>query len=572
MKLSSEQCGVIIVGAGLAGLVAASEALDAGLRVRILDQENRGNLGGQAYWSFGGLFLVDTPEQRRLGVRDSFDLAWSDWQHSAQFDRLDDEDLWAQRWAKAYVEFAATEKRSWIKQKGIDLTPVVGWAERGDGRAEGHGNSVPRFHIAWGTGTGVSMPFVNRVLDGLQTGHAELLNRHRVTGLVTTDGSVTGVRGEVLSPDDAPRGQQSSRNVVSEFEFSAEAVVIATGGIGGNQDLVRKLWPDRLGIAPGRMITGVPNYVDGSGIELSQEVGARLVNRDRMWHYTEGIQNWNPIWPAHGIRILPGPSPMWFDAEGNRLRPPCLPGHDTLGTLKYLRTDPTARKYDYSWFVLNQRIIEKEFALSGSEQNPDLTNRDKAGVIKDRFFGKGAPGPVTDFLNKGADFVSATTVEELVTKMNAIAPEAHIDPMRLHQQLMVRDSQTENPFSKDRQIQSIRNARKYIGDRLTRAVAPHRILDPAAGPLIAVKLHILTRKSLGGLQTDLSGRVLKYDGTVLDGLYAAGEASGFGGGGMHGYNALEGTFLGGCLFSGRQIGRGLADRLGRKGPQARNEA
>ena len=559
--MNCEQGGVVIIGAGLAGLVAASEALDAGLKIRILDQENDANLGGQAYWSFGGLFLVDTPEQRRLGVHDSFDLAWSDWQHSAQFDRLADEDLWAHRWAKAYVEFAATEKRSWIKQKGIDLTPVVGWAERGDGRAEGHGNSVPRFHIAWGTGTGVSEPFANKVREGMRTGKVQLLNRHRVTGLVVEGGSVTGVRGEILSPDNALRGWKSTRNVESEFEFSAEAVVIATGGIGGNHDLVRRFWPSRLGSAPGHMITGVPEYVDGSGIELSEAAGARLVNRDRMWHYTEGIQNWNSIWPNHGIRILPGPSSMWFDAEGNRLGAPCLPGHDTLGTLKYLRTDPVAKKYDYSWFVLNQRILEKEFALSGSEQNPDLTNRDKAGVIKDRVFGTGAPGPVNDFLNRGADFLTATTVGELASKMNAIAPETVVDASKLHQQLLVRDSQIDNAFSKDQQIQSIRNARKYIGDRLTRVVAPHKILDPAAGPLVAVKLHILTRKSLGGLQTDLSGRVLQQDGTVFEGLYAAGEASGFGGGGIHGYNALEGTFLGGCLFSGRQVGRAVVDAV-----------
>ncbi|MGO4297273.1 FAD-binding dehydrogenase [Glutamicibacter sp. MCAF14] len=559
--MNCEQGGVVIIGAGLAGLVAASEALDAGLKIRILDQENDANLGGQAYWSFGGLFLVGTPEQRRLGVHDSFDLAWSDWQHSAQFDRLADEDLWAHRWAKAYVEFAATEKRSWIKQKGIDLTPVVGWAERGDGRAEGHGNSVPRFHIAWGTGTGVSEPFANKVREGMRTGKVQLLNRHRVTGLVVEGGSVTGVRGEILSPDNALRGWKSTRNVESEFEFSAEAVVIATGGIGGNHDLVRRFWPSRLGSAPGHMITGVPEYVDGSGIELSEAAGARLVNRDRMWHYTEGIQNWNSIWPNHGIRILPGPSSMWFDAEGNRLGAPCLPGHDTLGTLKYLRTDPVAKKYDYSWFVLNQRILEKEFALSGSEQNPDLTNRDKAGVIKDRVFGTGAPGPVNDFLNRGADFVAATTVEELASKMNAIAPDTVVDASKLHQQLLVRDSQIDNAFSKDQQIQSIRNARKYIGDRLTRVVAPHKILDPAARPLVAVKLHILTRKSLGGLQTDLSGRVLQQDGTVFEGLYAAGEASGFGGGGIHGYNALEGTFLGGCLFSGRQVGRAVVDAV-----------
>ena len=559
MGNDGRQSDLIVIGTGLAGLVATCEALDAGLCVTLLDQENENNLGGQAHWSFGGLFLVDSPEQRRLRVKDSFDLAWSDWQGSAQFDRLDDEDYWAARWARAYVEFAAGEKRDWIRAQGIELTPVVGWAERGDGRADGHGNSVPRFHVAWGTGTGVSNPFVDKVRAAMGEGKVQVFHRHRATDLIMHNGSVTGVRGEILRPDHALRGVSSNREVSGKFELSSNAVLLATGGIGGNHQLVRKFWPERLGTPPRNMLTGVPAYVDGSGLELAQAAGARLVNRDRMWHYTEGIKNWDPVWPNHGIRILPGPSSLWFDALGNRLGSPALPGHDTIGTLKKLRSGIDTGVVDHSWFILNQRIIEKEFALSGSEQNPDLTNWDKKGVITERIFGKGAPGPVADFMHHGEDFVVAANLAELVAGMNELEPNFHLDPEKISEQIRSRDLQVENPFSKDQQIQSIRNARRYLGDRITRAVAPHRMLDPKAGPLIAVRLHTLTRKSLGGIQTDLSGRVLDLHGLPVDGLYAAGEVSGFGGGGMHGYNALEGTFLGGCLFSGRQAGRSISN-------------
>ncbi|WP_042421633.1 FAD-binding dehydrogenase [Streptacidiphilus anmyonensis] len=550
---------VIIVGAGLAGLTAAHELVSRGRKVALVDQENAANLGGQAFWSFGGLFLVDSPEQRRMGVKDSFELAWGDWQGSAQFDRTDDEDAWGARWARAYVEFAAGEKRTWLEGHGISFLPTVGWAERGDLRAEGHGNSVPRFHVAWGTGTGVVEPFVRYAQQAAGAGMLTFLHRHRVDSVVTTDGVVTGVRGRVLAADDSARGVSSSREEVGDFELTAQAVILTTGGIGANHELVRRFWPERLGTPPARMVTGVPAYVDGRGLEISERAGARLVNRDRMWHYTEGVQNWNPIWPGHGIRILPGPSSMWFDALGRRLPSPYLPGYDTLGTLRHLRTAPNLAEHDHSWFVLTQRIIEKEFALSGSEQNPDITAKDRRAFLRERLLGKGAPAPVEAFKRHGADFVVAGGLEELVAKMNALTEKPLLDPSVIRRQIESRDLQVANPFSKDAQVQGIRNSRRYLGDRLGRTVAPHRLLDPAAGPLIGVKLHVLTRKTLGGIQTDLSSRALGADGTAVPGLYAAGEVAGFGGGGVHGYNALEGTFLGGCLFSGRAAGRAAAE-------------
>ena len=546
------QADVIVVGAGLAGLVAAAEAADLGRSVLLLDQEGEQNLGGQAFWSLGGLFLVDSPEQRRLGVRDSLTLARQDWFGSAQFDRP--EDAWPRQWANAYLDFAAGEKRAWLHAMGHRIFPVVGWAERGDGRANGHGNSVPRFHITWGTGPGIVAPFERRVRAHAISGRITFGFRHRVDGLVLDGGTVVGVRGAVLEPTDVERGRPSSRVEAGAFEARGQAVIVTSGGIGGDLDLVRAAWPARLGTPPRRMVAGVPAHVDGRMLGIAQASGANVINPDRMWHYTEGLRNWDPIWENHGIRILPGPSSLWLDAAGNRLPAPYFPGFDTLGTLRHLR----ATGYDYSWFVLTQKIIEKEFALSGSEQNPDLTGKDLRLLLSR--IKKGAPGPVEAFKQHGEDFVVASTVEELVAGMNAIADDdvPTLDAARVRTTIVERDREMVNAFTKDAQAMAIRTARNYRGDKLIRVATPHRLLDPAAGPLIAVRLNILSRKTLGGLQTDLEARCLRADGTVLDGLYAAGEVAGFGGGGMMGYNALEGTFLGGCLFSGRVAGRAAA--------------
>ncbi|NNC10858.1 FAD-binding dehydrogenase [Planctomonas sp. JC2975] len=550
---ATAEVDAIIVGAGLAGLVTASELLERGKRVLVLEQEPPQSLGGQAFWSFGGLFLIDSPEQRRMGVHDSLELARQDWFGTAGFDR--EEDAWPRKWAEAYLEFAAGEKREWLRSKGVKLFPVVGWAERGSGTAGGHGNSVPRFHITWGTGPGILKPFIDRVHRGVNEGVATIAHRRRVDELVVEDGRVVGVRGSVLKPDDVERGVASNREVVGEFEYRAPAVVVTSGGIGGNHDLVRENWPARLGIPPERMLAGVPAHVDGRMIPIAQEAGARVINADRMWHYTEGIQNWNPVWQNHGIRILPGPSSLWFDAEGNRLPAPLFPGFDTLGTLEHIQQTG----HDYTWFVLTQKILEKEFTLSGSEQNPDLTGKDLRLLLQR--VRSGAPGPVEAFKQHGADFVVASSLPELFTGMHAIA-DAPFDEKAIERAVLEHDRELDNGFSKDAQLTAITSARRYRGDKLIRVASPHKFLDPKAGPLIAVKLHILTRKTLGGIETDLQGRAQNAQGTSVPGLYAAGEVSGFGGGGVHGYRSLEGTFLGGCLFSGRQAARGVLTDLG----------
>jgi predicted oxidoreductase len=562
---------VVVVGAGLAGLVATVELAEAGRKVILVDQEPEASLGGQAFWSFGGLFFVDSPEQRRMRIRDSAELAWQDWLGTAGFDRP--EDYWPRRWAEAYVDFAAGEKRSWLHERGLRLFPVVGWAERGGFLATGPGNSVPRFHITWGTGPGVVAPFERRVRDAVARGRVELRFRHRVTALTTTGGAVDGVAGEVLVPSAAGRGQASSREVAGAFDLRAQAVVVTSGGIGGNHDLVRSAWPERLGTPPKKLLSGVPAHVDGLMLGIAESAGGRLINGDRMWHYTEGIENWNPIWARHGIRILPGPSSLWLDATGRRLPVPYFPGFDTLGTLEHIMSTG----HEYTWFVLTQKIIEKEFALSGSEQNPDLTGKSVREVLKRAL--PGAPGPVEAFKQHGVDFVVERELGALVRGMNAVTGEGLIEEAALRREIEARDREIANTYTKDLQITAIRGARNYLGDKLIRTASPHRLLDPKAGPLIAVRLNILTRKSLGGLETDLDGRVLAATlpssgdgdggsgsgdgngngrGNPLAGLYAAGEAAGFGGGGMHGYRSLEGTFLGGCLFSGRTAGRAAA--------------
>ena len=380
-----------------------------------------------------------------------------------------------------------------------------------------------------------------------------MLFRHRVDELTMQPaGQSTACAAASWRRPASSAVSRARREVTGDFELRAQAVLVTSGGIGGNHELVRKYWPARMGTPPEHMLSGVPAHVDGRMLDISQAAGAAVINQDRMWHYTEGIVNWNPVWPAHGIRILPGPSSLWLDALGRQLPGPLYPGFDTLGTLEHIMTTG----YDYTWFVLTQKIIEREFALSGSEQNPDLTGKSIAKLL-DRVK-PGAPAPVAAFMRRGADFVVEDSLPALVAGMNKLTGAELIDVGGLTALIEARDREVANPFTKDMQLTAIHGARRYRGDRLIRVAKPHRFLDTAAGPLIAVRLHILTRKSLGGLHTNLDAQVLDVRGQPIPGLYAAGEVAGFGGGGLHGYRALEGTFLGGCLFSGRTAGRSAA--------------
>ncbi|SHF58090.1 FAD-binding dehydrogenase [Streptoalloteichus hindustanus] len=552
----SDDADVIVVGAGLAGLVATYELTRAGRRVIVVEQENEANLGGQAYWSEGGLFLVNTPEQRRVGVRDSHELALSDWLASAGFDRAR-EDRWAREWAEAYVDFAAGEKRRYLTGRGLCLTPIVGWPERGVGTATGPGNSVPRFHFTWGTGPELVRIFRDPVLAAAERGLVTFRHRHRVDEIVVEGGAAVGVRGAVLVPSREPRGVPSSREEVGAFELRAQAVLVTSGGMGGNHEMVRAHWPtDRMGPAPAAMLSGVPAHVDGRMLRISDRAGASVVNLDRMWHYPDALKHHTPVWPRHGVHLLPGPSPLWLDASGRRLPPPLFPGHTALLTLRHIALSG----HSHSWLIMTRAMVDKEFELSGSDQNPDLTGKNPALVLLR--LKKSLMAPVRAFLERGEDVLMHGNLAGLVRAMNARTPEAPLDYARVEHEVVARDRQLRNDYSKDMHLMSLRNVRAYLPERITRTATPHRLLDPAHGPLVAVRLHVLTRKTLGGIQTTLDAQAVRPDGTLFDGLYAAGETAGFGGGGMHGYNALEGVFLGGCVFSGRTAGRAIHRDLG----------
>lgn len=557
--MSTTDSPVIIVGCGLAGLVAAYELSKRNVHSIIVDQESEANLGGQAFWSLGGLFCVNSSEQRRVGIKDSRELALQDWMNTAGFDR-EKEDYWPRQWAEAFVNFATDEMEQYVKALGLKFA-TVGWAERGGQSAGGQGNSVPRFHLTWGTGPEVVRIFAEPVKAAAAKGLVEFKFRHQVDEIISdeSNGAAIGVRGKTLEPTEVERGVASSRKTVGNFELRGRAVLITSGGIGGNVDAVKRNWPvDRLGPeVPKSFVVGVPAHVDGLMIDIAKSSGASVINSDRMWHYTEGLHNWNPIWPGHGIRVLPGPSSLWLDASGNRLPPFLLPGCDTLSTLKHI----CATGYDYSWFILNQSIIAREFALSGSEQNPDVTGKSFWALLK-RFRASRETGPVRKFMDNGVDFLVKDNLEDLVAGMNKLAELREGPPLDFDQVKKVidlRDAQMDNKYTKDAQIMLIENARRFWPERYSRVAIPHKILDPAHGPLIAVQMNLLTRKSLGGIETDLLANVMRSDGSRFPNLYAAGEAAGFGGGGVHGYSSLEGTFLGGCIFSGRAAGRAIAD-------------
>jgi uncharacterized protein len=522
----------IIVGGGIAGIVAALELLQCGRHVVLLDRDAQANFGGQARDSFGGIFVVDTPIQRRNGIRDSTALALSDW---LRFGELTPQDGWPYRWAEAYVHECRREVFEWLCGLGVRFLPLPQWPER-------RGNSVARWHIVWGTGQAL----VLRLIEHLRA-HADRLElrfEHRVERLLVDGARVVGVAG-VREAD----GQR--------FELHGSGVLVAAGGITGDPALVRSLWPPELGPAPRELLNGSHRFGDGRLHGACLAVGAQVSNLQRMWNYAAGVRHWQPRQADHGLSLVPPRSALWLDARGRRFEPPLLAGWDTSEQVARI-----AGAGGYSWQIMNRRIALRELAVSGAELNPAMRDRRLWALLHDMLFGN--RWLVDTMTTRCPDFVVADTLPALVQRMNALLEplaDATVGPVRLESVEQAVQSfeaaRTRGRAGADAQWDSIRLARRWRGDRW-RTARPGPFLDPGAGPLIGVRERILTRKSLGGIGTDLDGRAIDPAGQPIAGLYVAGEAAGFGGGGMNGKRALEGTFLGGCVYSARRAARGIA--------------
>jgi hypothetical protein len=524
---------VVVIGGGLAGMVTALELLDGGKRVVMLDAASRDRFGGLALLSFGGMFFVDSPEQRKNRIKDSVDLAMRDW---VRYGELDPDDVWPYRWAEAYVNRCTEEVRGWLAERDVSFFRAVGWVERGYFVP---GNSVPRFHIAWGTGEGIVLPLISRLEAHEKAGRLRLHFDHKVDGIIQEGGQVVGCHGT---------------SSAGPFEARGGAVVIAAGGIAGDHDKVREVWPrDQWGEPPEPMLNGSIPEADGKLLDRAEELGANITHLEKMWNYAAGVRHWEPMFPNHGLSLVPAKSPLWVNYQGRRfVDPPLVGAFDTL-----LLVDRICREQKkYSWQVMNRKIANKEFAVSGAEFNPAVRDKKMLAFILRLLQGNGEQ--VQEFIDHCPDFVTGETVAELADKMNALAGTQDVDPRLLEREIADYDENIERgtKLQNDDQLRRIAHVRQYLGDRL-RTCNMARILDPDAMPLIAIRTQILTRKSLGGIQVDLDAKVLDKRGNPIPNLFAVGEACGFGGGGMHGKRALEGTFLGGCVYSGRIAARAI---------------
>jgi uncharacterized protein len=586
----------IVVGAGLAGLVSTLELLRSGHTVLLLDRCHPHEVGGLAREAFGGMFMVDSPEQRRSRIRDNERLALEDWLRIAE---LGPEERWARQWAEQYVIRARDDVGGWLRAIGVRFFPVVNWAERGN---FGDGNSVPRFHLTWGTGKALVQAVWGAIERHPRHAALEVRFGARVTGLLA-DGQerVVGCtveeedwRGGRRSPGGAPpvpglvarRGNGESETGASGgYEVRASrAVVIAAGGIGGNPDLVRSVWPTaELGSPPRRLLMGSHPYADGALHAEVERVGGAVTHLERMWNYADAVRHPAPQRENHGVKLIPPRSGVMLDPDGRRYGPvPVMPTYDAYAALERMCEDE--RKY--SWLVCNWKIARRELDVSGSQHNPHLRERRRVRFLLGVVLGK--PRVVTHLLEGSPDFVAADSLGELARKMNEVTRAIEgegavagteavgdteaiagteagggrdaIDPDVLAVEIGRYDeaiARGKGLFNDD-QLRRIAQLRNWRGDRL-RTCAFQAILDPKAGPLIAIRLQVMARKSLGGIQTDLACRVLRSgDGEPIPGLYAVGEAAGFGGGGMHGKRSLEGTFLGGCVFTGRLAAAAIA--------------
>jgi uncharacterized protein len=530
-----ERVDVAVIGAGIAGLVATLELLDRGRRVTLLDRCAPDEIGGLAREAFGGIFMVDSPEQRRSRIHDSAELALADWLRVADFD---DEDVWPRRWAERYVAGSRDEVGGWLRGRGVRFFPVVNWAERG---VYGDGNSVPRFHLTWGTGKAL----VDAVWDAIRRhprrAQLDVRFHSRVATLVTDGSRVAGL-------------QVTREDIEDGYEVAAETVVIAAGGIGGNLEIVRREWPDDLGRPPENILMGSHYYADGAMHEEVGRIGGNVTHISRMWNYADSVRHPRPRRPLHGVKLIPPRSGLVLDPTGRRYGPaPVMPVFDARYALERM----CERDEKYSWLVCNWPIARRELDVSGSEHNPQLREKRLVRFLASVLLGK--PTLVRYFLAKCPDFVKADSVGELAERMREVSGDGVLDgdvmaeEIRRYDQGLARGRGLWN----DDQLRRIAQLRNWRGDRL-RTARFATIDDPRARPLIAIRLQVMARKSLGGIQTDLGSRVLRADGSPIPGLYAVGEAAGFGGGGLHGKRSLEGTFLGACVFTARVAAQEIA--------------
>jgi predicted oxidoreductase len=514
----------LIIGGGIAGIVTAIELLDGGQSVLLLDRDTPERFGGLALWAFGGMALIGTPEQKRMGVKDSPELALEDW---LRFGELGPEEAWPRAWAQCYVENSREWVHDWVKDLGLKFMPAVNWVERGSAIK---GNSVARYHILWGTGRELVQTLIGRLQNHPNRARLTLLHRHYADCILADGETVTGCRGI-----DEASGHQ--------FEAAADRTVIATGGINGSVEQVRKHWPAHWPAAPARMLNGACPLSDGVLHESAAAYGARLTHLTDMWNYAAGVPHPQAHFDGHGLSLIPCKSAIWLTPDGEPVGPaPMVTGYDTREMCRQVAAHP------YTWNVLNWKIAIKELAISGAEHNPRIVDHQVIRFLKDLLSGN--KRLVRQMLSESPDFLSADSLPELADRMNRLTGEQRIDADGLKQQVRRHDEALADPGRHEPFVERIVNARKWRPDAL-RTCNLQQVAAAGAGPLIAIRLHFVSRKSLGGLQTDLDGRVLNGAGKPISGLYAVGEAAGFGGGGASGKRSLEGTFLSGCILTSR---------------------
>ncbi len=543
IKLSSStsttrKTDVVIAGAGISGIVAALELLDSDLKVIFLDRDDKDKIGGLAKEAFGAMFFVDSPQQRWTSIKDNADLALSDWLENAEFG---EEDIWPRLWAEFYVNNCTQLGYKWLRKQGVGFLPFVNWIERVSDTNPG--NTVPRMHVVWGGGNGLTDTLVNRLLSHRNSANLQFLFQHKVTQIINQDGKITGLGGV----------NELTKN---NFIVEADNTIIASGGICGSIKKVKDNWYKPWGDPPSIILNGAHKYAQGILHEAAAKIGANITHMDKLWLYPGGIKHPKPRHPQHGLSILPCKSALWLDSHGRRFGPePLVAGFDARNQVE------TICKQDnkYSWLVMNMKIAVKELSISGSEHNPAIRDKKLFRLLKGILFG--AKGLVDDMLNNCENFITGNSVAELTDKMQALSGDINIDRQAMVDAIVHFDKAA-NPNSDtyDRQRELIRQVRKYPLDSI-RTCKDQKIDDKSAYPLIAVKEHILSRKTMGGIQTNLESRVLTAAGETIPNLYAIGEAAGYGGGGIHGLRSLEGTFLGGCVISSRLA---AADILNKK--------